>query len=411
MTDIRYWIWLQNVIGYGEKTSAILREAGSPEIIYGTDISLLRSSGLFKKLQLERMMSTPLSFADDIIKTCIENDISIITPDSSFYPELLKETADFPLVLYVKGDKSVLRGGIHIGVIGTRKPSQYGIDVAYTMTRVLSENGAVVISGGALGIDSVAHSAAMECGAKTILIMGCGHGCEYLMENEDLRERVTQNGALITEFPPFTPPTKTSFIQRNRITAGICRGVLVIEAGEKSGTLSTARKSFSYGRDVFVVTGDAKGTSFLGAHELVKSGAKVIFSAQDILSLYSYEIKNKDSFYFGSMGKAVFEGINEFPVGIKPEEKNKAKKVKKTEENKTESYFTDEIKEPERQPDLSLLGDCEIKVYNAIKDGTGSLDDISRTLGIQIRDVLIALTNLEMEGLIECGAGNEYTLV
>lgn len=226
------------------------------------------------------------------------------------------------------------------------------------------------------------------------------------MENENMRQRVTQNGALISEFPPFMKPTKVSFIQRNRITAGLCRGVLVIEAGEKSGTLSTARRSFLYNRDVFVVTGDAKGTNFLGARELVKYGAKVIFSAQDILSLYGYEVKNKDSFYFGSLGRGVFEGIDSFPDGKKEEKPKKAKEMKKKPESENE-----ETQLSFEKYDVSSLSQNERAVLEAIKGGADRLDDIAALLKIQIRDVLIALTNLEMEGLIECGAGNEYILI
>lgn len=407
MTDARYWIWLQSVIGIGEKVCDILSAFGDPETIYNTDTEALRKSGFFKKSQLDRKDLTPLSVADKPVEDCVKNDWNIVTPDSELYPELLKETADFPLVLYVWGDTAVLKAKMHIGVIGTRKPSVYGTDVAHTMTKELSKNGAVVVSGGAQGIDFTAHTTAMDEGGKTILILGCGFCCGYLMENEEMRRRVTKNGALISEFPPFMKPTQCSFIQRNRITAGICRGVLVIEAGEKSGTLSTARRSFLYNRDVFVVTGDAKGTSFLGAHELVKNGAKVIFSAQDILSLYGYEIRNRDSFYFGSLGKGIFEGIDTFPSGEKEKKPKKTAKKKKIIEIGNEEEKT----MPSGDYDTSSLSDSEKAVFEAIKDGCRYLDDIAMRLKIQIRDVLIALTNLEMEGLIECGAGNEYNLI
>ena len=406
MIDSRYWIWLQNVIGIGENVSEILDRFNDPKTIYRTDTLTLKNCGLFKKAQLDRKEELPLSVADKALNDCEKYGWKVVTPDSPFYPGLLLETADDPLVLYVWGDERVLGEKMHIGVIGTRKPSKYGSDVAYTLTKELSKNGAVVVSGGAQGIDSVAHNTAMEEGGKTVLIMGCGFGCGYLMENENMRQRVTQNGALISEFPPFMKPTKVSFIQRNRITAGLCRGVLVIEAGEKSGTLSTARRSFLYNRDVFVVTGDAKGTSFLGARELVKYGAKVIFSAQDILSLYGYEVKNKDSFYFGSLGRGVFEGIDSFPDGKKEEKPKKAKETKKNTKSEGE-----ETQLSFEKYDVSSLSQNERAVLEAIKGGTDRLDDIAQLLKIQIRDVLIALTNLEMEGLIECGAGNEYILI
>lgn len=407
MTDAIYWIWLQNVIGIGENTFDILSEFHDPKAVYEADVLTLKNSGLFKRAQLERKANTLLSIGEKALNDCEKYGFKIVTPDSPFYPPLLRETADFPLVLYVWGDEKLLTSKMPIGVIGTRRPSGYGLDVAHTLTKELSKNGALVVSGGAQGIDFMAHTTAMDEGAKTVLIMGCGFMCDYLMENEEMRSRVTKNGALVSEFPPFTKATRVSFLQRNRITAGMCRGVLVIEAGEKSGTLSTARRSFLYNRDVFVVTGDAKGTSFLGAHELVRYGAKVIFSAQDILSLYGYEIKNRDSFYFGSLGKGIFEGINDFS-------ENKEKKKPQKAERKQKIIENTEPKEAQlsfETFDVSSLSENERAVLEAIKGGTDRLDDIAQKLRIQIRDVLIALTNLEMEGLIECGAGNEYILL
>lgn len=406
MSDARYWIWLQNVIGIGKSTFDILSYFENAKAVFEADLSVLRESGLFSKAQLERKETVPLFVGDKAISDCKKHGWKIITPDSEFYPPLLKTISDFPLVLYVWGDETVLINKLHIGVIGTRRPSVYGKDVASTMTRELSKAGAVIISGGAQGIDYTAHTSAMLEGGKTILIMGCGFGYDYLMENEKMRMSVTKNGALVSEFPPFTAPTRTSFILRNRITAGICRGVLVIEAGEKSGTLSTAKKSFLYNRDVFVVTGDAKGTSFLGAHELVKYGANVIFSAQDILSLYGYEIRNRESFYFGSFGKGVFEGIEDFPEEGKQTKKDSGKK-KKTKAETSEK----ENKVQKKEYDLSLLSETETAVFEAVRSGKTNLDDMSRMLKIQIRDILIALTNLEIEGLVECNAGNEYTLI
>ena len=412
MDNLKYWIWLQHVIGIGADTYDIISAFGDAKAIFKADTELLRKSGLFNKSQLERKEKISLSVADKAIDDCEKNSWAIITPDSEFYPELLKTTADFPLVLYVSGDKTVLNRRLHIGVIGTRKPSAYGRDVAHTLTKELSKSGTVIVSGGAQGIDSVAHMTAMEDGGKTLLIMGCGLGCEYLMENEEMRRRVCENGALVSEFEPYSPPTRVSFIQRNRITAGICRGVLVVEAGQRSGTLSTARRSFSYNRDVFVVTGDAKGTSFIGAHELVKCGAKVIFSAQDILSLYGYEIKNRDSFYFGSFGKGVvFEGIDDFPDGKKEEKKTGKAKSKKQKSVSLDEAKNNKNPKEEKEYDLSSFSESEIAVFEAVKDGLDRLDDIAAALKIQIRDVLIALTNLEIAGYVECGAGNEYTLI
>ncbi|MGN1117354.1 MAG: DNA-processing protein DprA, partial [Acutalibacteraceae bacterium] len=134
MIDSRYWIWLQNVIGIGENVSEILDRFKDPKTIYEADTLTLKNSGLFKKAQLDRKEELSLSVADKALNDCEKYGWKVVTPDSPFYPELLLETADYPLVLYVWGDEKVLGEKMHIGVIGTRKPSQYGSDVAYTLT-------------------------------------------------------------------------------------------------------------------------------------------------------------------------------------------------------------------------------------------------------------------------------------
>lgn len=404
MDSARYWIWLQGVVGFGAKVDCMIDEFGSAEAIYNADIDEIKSSGLFDRKKAEKALDKSLDKADKIVSDCEKNGYKIITPDSPLYPERLKMTADFPLVLYVCGDEKALGGdGIHIGVIGARQPSQYGLDVAETIAFSLAQGGAVVVSGGALGIDSSAHISAMKAGGKTLLIMGCGLGFPYLSENESMRRQVSENGALVSEYPPGTAPFSSSFIKRNRITAGICNGVLVVEAGKRSGSLSTANAVIRYNRDLFVITGDARGDNFLGANELAKRGARIVFSADDILSLYGYEIRNRDSFNFSMLGEDIFDGISVFPNGRKkePPEKKKGRKPKNKNQTKTEE---------KHEIDLDAFSPETQLVYKSIGDSGVLIDDIARKTRLKIRNVLIALTELEMAGAVECGAGNEYRI-
>ncbi len=417
MPEAKYWIWLQDAVRIGSKTYAAIETFGSAEEIYNQDYDVLRESGLFSREQLLKLKNKALDEAEKKLKLCEENGWKTVTPDSRFYPPQLKEINNYPLVLYVAGDESVLLHNMLIGVVGTRRPSQYGMDVAGTISFNLTKGGAVIVSGGALGIDSVGHRSAMEAGGKTILVMGCGLGHGYLPENKELRMQVAENGALISEYPPFCPPNGYSFILRNRITAGLCRGVLVVEAGKKSGSLSTARKVISYGRDLFVVTGDAKGTNFLGANELVKEGARVIFSADDILTLYGYEIRNRDSFNFGIMSTVEFEGIDSFPNGEQEEKKKRKSKVRKkknvkeeTASDKTEAEEKNESKGQKKEIDFTFLSPEAALVYKAIENGVDTVDEIALKEHIQIRKVLVALTELEMEEAVKCVAGNRYVI-
>lgn len=404
--NARYWIWLQYVMGVAARVDLLLDNFATARDVYEASRDELRESGILEKRRLEKAMNKNLDAADKIVSICEENGYDIITPDMPEYPERLKLIADYPLVLYVCGDKSVLdSNNIHVGVIGARKPSQYGLDVAQAMSITLAKGGAIVVSGGAVGIDSTAHNSAMDAGGKTILTMGCGFGYNYLMKNEPMRQRIIKNGALVTEYAPGTPPFSGNFVRRNRITAGLCNGVLVVEAGPNSGSLSTANAVIRYNRDLFVITGDASGNNFLGANELAQKGARVVFSADDILTLYGYEIRNKDSFNFSQLGKDMFDGINVFPTG-KSTDKPKRRRKKKSEPKQEDEPKTEEKKEI----DISTLSPDAQKVYAVLGDKGVMLDDIAQLTKLQIRNVLITLTELEMEDAIEAGAGNEYRI-
>lgn len=400
----KYWIWLQNVMGIAARTYDVLSVWQSAKAVYEADRDLLKAAQLFSDAQLKKMAETDLSVADKAISDCKENGWQIVTYEDEEYPPQLRQIAEPPLVLYVSGDIKCLRNEMPIGIIGTRHPGQYAIDVANTIAIELAKQNALIVSGGAQGIDSVAHNSAMDAGGKTLVVMGCGLGYDYLPENEPMRKRAEQNGAVVTEYPPFSPAKSFQFVQRNRITAAFCRGVLVVEAGKKSGSLSTANRVLKYNRDLFVVTGDARGKGFIGANELAKNGARVVFSAADILTLYGYEIKNRDSFYFSGYGKAVFEGIEEYPLGEATEPKKRKSRTK----TKTEKSEKTEVKKEKTNVELDLLSQDAQAVYNAILSGNTQLDEIAKTTEIQIRNVLVALTELEFEELVECGAGNEY---
>jgi len=393
-------------MGYASRTYDVLSVWHSAKEIYNADKDLLRASQLFSDIQLRKMEITDLSIADKVISDCEEKGWKIVNYEDEEYPPQLRQISDFPLVLYVSGDVKCLTHEMPIGVIGTRKPSQYAIDVAETISIELAKRNALIVSGGAQGIDSVAHNSAMDAGGKTVVIMGCGLGYDYLSVNEPMRNRAEHNGAVITEYPPYTSAKSFQFVQRNRITAAFCKGVLVVEAGEKSGSLSTANRVLKYNKDLFVVTGDARGKGFVGANKLAQNGARVVFSADDILTLYGFEIRNRDSFYFSGTGKAVFEGIDDYPEGKneKPKKRKnkniiKAEKSEKTEGEKEKSGIN-----------TDLLSQEAKTVYKAISEGEAYLDDIAKKTRIQIRDVLVALTELEFEGIVECGAGNEYRI-
>jgi DNA processing protein len=190
--------------------------------------------------------------------------------------------------LYGIGDCSVLNDAVSIGMVGTRNASVYGIETAQKLSFLLALSGATIVSGGALGVDSEAHAGAMLAKGRTLAFLGCGLSVNYLMENAPLRRAITRYGAVVSEYSPLTPASRTTFPTRNRLISGVSLGIVVVEAGVKSGSLITANFALDQGKDVFAVPGDIVRSSFDGTNYLIKNGAKPVFTAEDILSEYEY---------------------------------------------------------------------------------------------------------------------------
>lgn len=410
-----YWLWLQAGLGFGANTAALLAAYGSAKAIYETGADGLRLSGAFSEgffglssFGFKKLETTDIESGKRVTEYCDKNYISIITPDDPLYPQKLLKIQNYPLALFVKGDISCLGGeNLAFGVIGTRKPSEYGIKAANQIARGLAQSGAVIVSGGALGIDSIAHKSAIEENAKTVLVMGCGHDSKYLSENAPLREEVTRNGATITEYPPFTASGKGYFPLRNRIISGVSDGVVIIEANLKSGTLNTAAHAKKQQREIFAVPGDVSSVSYAGSNKLIIEGAHAVFSASDVLERYKFEIAARQEFS-AEEPKVPFEGIDIFPNGKseKPERKRTVKKAQKDDiaPQKNEEKPKNLKNAPEGVSKNASL------VYNVMKCGCTSLDEIIRESALPVRKVLIALTELEIGGVVASAGGNNYEI-
>lgn len=198
------------------------------------------------------------------------------------YPELLWHIPDPPIVLWCAGDAGFLaRPGI--AVVGSRRASPAGLMIARRLARGLAEAGVVVVSGLARGIDAAAHQAALETGAPGIAVLGSGADVVYPREHEGLAARLRASGAIVSEFPPGTPPLAHHFPLRNRIISGLCRAVVVVEASQRSGSLITARAALEQGREVLAVPGTVASGQYTGCHALIKDGAALVETVEDIL--------------------------------------------------------------------------------------------------------------------------------
>jgi DNA processing protein len=286
-----YWHAFNSIDGFGPQAFKKLLAgfAGLEEAWESTATDHFEQLGLSKK-QIDnffqfRQKHSPDALFEDLAK----ENIDVLTIKDEAYPPQLKEIASAPPVLYLRGDQNVLSNK-SIAIVGSRKFTEYGRRVTENITRDLVRAGLTIVSGLALGIDGIAHRAALDAGAVTSAVLGTGidDPTIYPREHFNLAKRIIENGgALITEQPPRTPSLKQNFPARNRIMSGLALGTLVIEAAECSGSLITANFALEQNREVFAVPGDIFSPQSTGSNLLIKKGAKLVTSATDILEEFS----------------------------------------------------------------------------------------------------------------------------
>ena len=395
-----YWIWMSCGLGAGAGClDLVTYYEWNPYEIYASSFNELFRLDVITKRQLEKLKAYSLEDAQKIYDTAISNGWTVVTPSSEYYPERLLTLQNLPLVLYVDGNPEVLKNELSISVVGARKASDYGKSVARALSSTMAETGFTIVSGGALGIDSAAHQGALDAEKSTICVLGCGLGTNYLMENEPLRREIVRNGAIITEFPPYASATRVTFPLRNRIISGISLGTIVVEAGERSGSLITARLALEQGKDVFAVPGDLVSSSFLGTNNLIRNGATPVFSPNDILESYY-------SRFFDKLGS-----IKPFPN----DEILRRTQKYLTETNTKKNQVTEIKKQTEKPitvkkdaPDY--LTDNAKKVYDFLSVEPKHIDEIIIGCGLTTENTLSAVTELEIYGLIQQLSGRRYKL-
>ena len=267
----------------GFPTRELFETLGSPErILRASPPRLARFEGL--RPGVRRALSSVAAEASDPRLPAVleERGIRVVSFEQPHYPQSLRHIPDPPPVLLLRGElrESDQRA---LAVIGSRKASPYGVSVCQRIVRDLALQGLCVVSGMARGIDAVAHWSALENGGRTLGVLGTGPDQVYPRSNKPLFERVPAQGALVSEFPPGTPAHARHFPRRNRIISGLCLGVLVVEARERSGTLITVRMALEQGREVFAVPGDIRSPLSRGTHRLIREGAKLVEGVADIL--------------------------------------------------------------------------------------------------------------------------------
>lgn len=392
---MKYSIWLQDVLSFGfGRTRAILNAFGSAYAVYCADNKQLADSGLFSNDALKRANNKSLSKAEKVLEYCIKNEIGILTCVDERYPVLLQNIPDLPVVLYYKGQLPIFDDIPSVCIVGPRKCSEYGIKAAYSLSSRLSKGGMAVVSGGAVGVDAAAHEGALAEKGVTIAVMPCGFGYDYLKANENLRENIIQNnGCIITEFPPKYPVKQGAFQIRNRLMSALSLGTVIIEAGERSGALITARHALEQGKDIFVIPGKPNLPQYIGSNKLLRDGAKPLLEARDVF--YEYQAQFPDKI---DIDKA-------YETPIKPYNTKTENKAVKNVSHKTEQVDTLPKKQDSKDITASNIAKA---VYAAMPDNAFCVDELSVFNDYNAAELMSALTELELCGYIKAVPGGRY---
>ncbi len=360
-TEEEYMMWLTRQEGLSiKKMTMLLEYFGSAHEIFTASRTIVEATKILSEPQANRLFTTNNEYTlhgymDELVK----KNIQFVSLNHESYPDLLRHIYDPPIGLYVVGklpDDRLPK----VSVIGSRKCSQYGMTMAYKISKDLAKHNVVIVSGMARGIDSVSHKAAIDGGGLTMAVLGCGVDVCYPPENKELMKRIAENGCVISEFPPKTEPYKAHFPIRNRIISGLSQVIAVMEATGTSGTSFTVSQAQEQGRDVFALPGNVTSKFSEATNALLKDGAYVLTEAEDIL----------------------------FQLGICDNA------------DETETKFK-ELEIQSLAPDRKLVYDCISLVPI-------SIDELVAKTNSQIQTIQYILTMLELEAHIQRVPGQKY---
>lgn len=366
MDNIRPWIKLKSVPGVGNLLGKrLIDHFKSPQNVFqASDEELLQVDGVtgrhlsaIKTHKIPQSVEAELDLVD-------RRGYQIVTLTDSNYPQLLRQIPDPPPFLYVSGRLN--RSPVKIAIVGSRNATGYGIRTTKALSSDLACLGVTIVSGMARGIDTAAHQGALAAGGKTIAVLGSGLEQIYPAENKPLFQRISEQGAVVSEFSLFTKPEGHNFPIRNRIISGLCLGTVVVEATKKSGSLITARLAAEQNREVFAVPGSIQSFKSIGTHTLIKQGAKLVENAQDI--------------------------VEELTPMIQPDA------GAGNNHRNAEKYVP------------ALLTPDELQVYEALGPYPVHIDDLARTVSLGPGRLSSILLKLELNGLVQQTPGKFFTI-
>ena len=408
-----YWVWLSCRLGAESKEfGRLIGKISDPYDIYRMSEDEIEQLEL-KERTKKKLCDKSLADAYSIIKYCKSEKVEIIAYGSKKYPERLRTIEDPPVLLYCKGKIPDFNDMLCIGVVGTRKMSEYGMRSAYKISYELAAAGVCVVSGMASGIDGVSACGAIEGGGTTVAVFGCGISRIYPKEHTALARAIRSNGAVITEYPPYEEPHGYNFPKRNRIISGLCQGLIVIEGAKGSGALITATRAIEQGRQLFALPGNINEDNSYGPNELIKSGAHVALSAEDIIGYYDFLYH--DTFDMRAYARAKkssdfsYKAVEKYGVDAVAQTSLETKREVVKCEKKLEKAVPEQAKSVKAEPpkNLDALDPATKRVYDALPDGAFTVDALT-SCGIAVNEIMMSLTMLEINGLIASLPGGAY---
>ncbi len=384
MAAIKYWLWLSALDISPRAKASLIRHYQDAERVYFAAEGEYKNIPGVTAVEAKRLEKRALADTDKILAHCEKQGIGIITMQDAGYPRRLRELMDAPLVLYVKGRLPDVDSMPAVAVIGTRRASSYGIKMARKLSYETAKCGGIVISMLSEGIDRESAKAAVMAEGLCIGVLGTAHE-----KDEPLYRDIARHGALISEYPPGRESRKHFFRERNRIAAGLCHGVVVVEAPEKSGTLLFAAEALEQGRELFAVPGNADAPNSVGTIELIKQGAKPVTCGWDMLEEFEY-------LFPGKLNKPVA------PIEI-PEPGPQKATVKDIDKPRPPVYI-------DLREQLKELSAEQLQIISAIEGEDTHIDDLIERTGLSTAKVLAQLTILEIKGYVRRSAGRRISL-
>lgn len=422
-----YWIWLAERCGAASRAFGrlIARHSDPFELYRMDEEEIERIEGIDGRLK-EKLCDKALDSAYSILRYCKNQGVDIISYADARYPQRLRNIEDPPVLLYALGTLPDFNRRLCIGMVGTRKMSEYGKESAYRIAYEAASAGAVIVSGMALGIDAISACGALESGGETVAVLGCGMGIVYPKEHKRLMSAIVRNGVVLTEYPPMERPNGYHFPQRNRIISGLCQGTLIVEGAKGSGALITAGHAIAQGREVFALPGQVDEINSDGPNDLIRQGAHVALCAEDILHFYDFLYQ--DVLYYGALKNAKAHAalsdavLEAYGVAVshvaqtrgkvrptpKTSEGNDARDVFKKEKAKKPKEIKKETVADRSAALLASLDETVRRIFEGLPLDRAVSPDVLVAQGFDIGTVMMALTTLEIYGLVLSLPGGMY---